>query len=141
MTIELGNSHMFLAYHIRSASLMFEAALREILNEKELSSEHFYILRCDWISSELTLDDLMSHAILPKKETIQAVNDLVAQDYVIKGKKDEAYVLSPLGVSIRDQVLKAYHAHISKAMQGLSDKSVEAALSSLLTVQNNIQGM
>jgi len=47
MTTEPGNNHMFFAYHIRSASLMFESALQEILDDQDISLEEFYVLRCD----------------------------------------------------------------------------------------------
>lgn len=139
MTLGPSNSHMFLAYHIRSAFLIFEAALSEILNEWDLLPEHFYILRSDWTTSETAVDDLSAHAMMTKKETRKLINDLVNKDYVIKEKREDFYSLSPLGAALREQILKAYGEHISKATQGLSDKSIEVALSSLLTLQANIE--
>lgn len=139
MTSGPSNSHMFFAYHIRSAFLIFESALSEILNEWDLLPEHFYILRSDWTSSETSLDDLSAHAMMTKKDAQKIVNDLVKKDYAIKGTKEGSYALSPTGASLRVQILEAYREHISKATQGLSDKTIEAALSSLLTLQSNIE--
>lgn len=139
MTLGPSNSRMFFAYHIRSAFLTFESVLQEILNQWSFSLQHFYILRSDWKSSGIAFDDLCAHAIMSKKETEDILTDLITKDYVLKGSKDGLYLLSPLGVSVRGEVLEAYQEHISKATLGLSDRTIEAALSGLLTVQTNIE--
>ena len=139
MTLEVSNSHIFFAYHIRSAYLTFEASLRKILAEWDLSPRNFYVLRCDWKPEETSLDEIMAHSMLTRKDASQALADLIAKDYVVKGFKEGLYSLSAQGSALRNQALEAYHVHISKLTDGLSDKVIETALSSLLTVQNNIQ--
>lgn len=139
MTLKPSNAHMFFAYHLRSASLKSETALREALNEWNLSLDHFYVLRCDWSADEASLDEIMAHSMLTREDANQALDDLIAKDCVFKGSKDEFYSLSPEGKSLRNQSLEAYHALVSKSTDGLSEKVIETALSSLLTFQDNIQ--
>lgn len=139
MKRNLSNSHMFYAYHIRSAFLVFEQALLKMLNERDLTLENFYIIQCDWSSEESAFDDIRAHAILSKEEAMQSVNDLIAKGYLVNGTKDDFYALSPQGIILRTQLLEAHHACISKATEGLSEKTIETALSSLLRVQNNLQ--
>lgn len=139
MTVEPGNSPMFFAYHVRSAFLTLESQMRETLSKWNATPEHFYVLRCDWTPLGITLDEIMAHAMLPRMQAIQAINDLVARDYIKSEAKDGCYSLTPEGVSFRTQLVTAYRAQVSNATQGLSDETIEAALTSLLTVQNNIQ--
>lgn len=139
MRRNLSNSHMFYAYHMRSAFLVFEQALREMLKDRDVTPESFYVLRCDWTPEETAFDDIRAHAILSKEEAIQSVNTLIAKGYLVKGAADGFYALSPQGRTLRTQLLEAYHEYISKATEGLSEKTIETALSSLLKVQNNLQ--
>lgn len=136
---ELTNGHMFFAYHIRSAFLMNERALQDMLNERDVSTEHFYILQCDWSSQQTAFDAVKAHAILSTEDTTQSLNDLIVKGYVVKGNQEGFYALSQQGHTLRAQLLEDYHAQISKAMEGLSEKTIETALSSLLTILNNFQ--
>jgi len=137
MTLEPSNSHVFFAYHLRSAGLIFEMALKDVLEKWNFGPQHFYILRCNWKPSDMALDDIIAHAMLNKEETVHAINDLVAKGYVIRGPKNGSYALSAQGVSVRDEVIAAYRTQISEATQGLSHEAIESTLSNLLTVQNN----
>lgn len=139
MTLKIGNVHMFFAYHMRSASLKSESALREALNEWNLSLDHFYVLRCDWKPEGASLDEITAHSMLTRQDASQALADLIVKNCVSKGSKDGFYSLSPQGSMLRNQTLEAYQVYIAKLTDGLSDKVIETALSSLLTVQNNIQ--
>ena len=139
MTLKPRNSDMFFAYHIRSAFLKSESVLQEVLAGWNLSLDHFYVLRCDWNAEGVSLDEITAHSMLTRQDASQALTDLVAKDYVVKGFKEGLYSLSAQGSALRNQALEAYHVHISKLTDGLSEKVIETALSSLLTVQNNIQ--
>lgn len=138
MMREPSNNHMFFAYHIRSAFLTCETALRDMLNGRDVSLEHFYVLRCDWKPERVAFDDIRAHSMLTKDTTLQAVNDLLAKGY-IKGREDDTYELSSQGVTIRHQLLKVYREQLSKATEGVPETVIETALSGLLTVQNNLQ--
>ena len=139
MTLEIGNSHKFLAYHIRSAHLMFEAVLKNFLDDKAVSKESFYILRCDWVSPETSFDELAAHAILSRGDTEQAIEALIEKDYLSNGRQDGYYSLTPQGASLREKLLSDYRLQIARALKGFSDESIEMALSTLLGVQNNLQ--
>ena len=138
MTLKPRNSDMFFAYHIRSAFLKSESVLQEVLAGWNLSLDHFYVLRCDWNAEGVSLDEITAHSMLTRQDASQALTDLVAKDYVVKGFKEGLYSLSAQGSALRNQALEAYQVYISKLTDGLSEKVIETALSSLLTVQNNI---
>ena len=139
MTHDLSNSRLFFAYHMRSAFLMCDLALRELLNEKDLKPEHFYVLQSDWLSEATTLENLQAHAILSEAETVQSLNDLIARGYVAKAAEAGSYALSPEGRAARVKILEEYYAQIAKATEGISEKTIETALASLLSVQNNLE--
>lgn len=138
MPRELSNSHMFFAYHMRSAHLTYETVLRDMLSDRDISLDYFYVLRCDWKPAGISLDDISTHAMLTRDATLQAVSGLVDNGY-INGDEGGLYTLSSQGISVRNQLLEAYRRQISKATEGLPKSVVETALSGLLTVQNNIQ--
>lgn len=138
MTLKPRNSDMFFAYHIRSAYLTFEDVLRDMLSEREISLEHFYVLRCDWKTAGIAFDDIMAHAMLTREVALQTVSDLISKGY-IKEDENGLYALSSQGVNLRTQLLEAYRSQLSKATEGLSKFDIETALSGLLKVQNNLQ--
>lgn len=139
MTLDSSNHHMFFAYHIRSAFLKSESVLQEVLAGWNLSLDHFYVLRCNWNAEGVSLDEITAHSMLTRQDVSQALTDLITKNCVSKGAKDGFYSLSPQGSMLRNQTLEAYQVYIAKLTDGLSDKVIETALSSLLTVQNNIQ--
>ena len=139
MTHELSNSRLYFAYHMRSTFLTCELALQDMLNEKDLKPEHFYVLQSEWLSEATTLESLKAHAILSESETVQSLSDLIARGYVAKAAEAGSYALLPEGRAARVQILEEYYAQIAKATEGISEKTIETALSSLLTVQNNLQ--
>jgi len=138
MTLTPSNSHMFFAYHIRSVFLTSEVVLRKVLKDRGLSLDHFHVLRCDWKQVETSFDDIKAHAMLTRQEAHQSISDLISQDLIVRGEKQNHYLLSPEGVTKRKQVLELYSAHLSEFTEGLSQKEIESALSSLLKIQNNI---
>lgn len=139
MTHELSNSRLFFAYHMRSTFLTCELALQDMLNERDMKPADFYVLQSDWAPEATTLESLKAHAILSEVETVQSVNNLIARGYVAKATEAGSYALLPEGRIVRSELLDAYHTHIARATEGISEKTIETALSSLLTVQNNLQ--
>ena len=139
MKCELSNSHLFYAYHIRSAFLVFEQALRKLLNEMDVTLENFYILQCDWGGEEASFEDIKAHAILSDEEARLSVNNLIIKGYIVEGAKDGFYALSSEGSVLRTQLLEAYYEHVFDATKGLSEPTIETALSSLLRFQDNLQ--
>ena len=139
MTDDLSNSRLFFAYHMRSTFLTCELALQDMLNERDMKPAHFYVLQCDWAPEATTLESLKAHAILPEADTVQSLKDLIARGYVAKGTENGSYDLLPQGRIVRSELLDAYRTHIARATEGISEKTIETALSSLLTVQNNLQ--
>ena len=138
MKLNLGNKQMFFAYHIRSAFKTCELALKDLLEEKNLSPEHFYVLRCDWKPVETGFEDIKAHAMLTIEEANEAISDLVSKKYVVRGTKENHYSLSPEGAIVRNNILELYTAHIAKLTEGISENAIESGLSSLLKIQNNI---
>ena len=59
--------------------------------------------------------------------------------YVAKATEAGSYALLPEGRAARVKILEEYYAQIAKATEGMSEKTIDTALSSLLTVQNNLQ--
>jgi len=130
---------MFLAYHIRSSFLTCEMAFNEELMGLDISIDDFYVLRCDWQQVETPLAELSVHAMKTKRETIHVLDKLMAKAYVMKGTKDDYFILSPRGAALRTQVLQKYREHFSKTVERLSKEVIETTLSTLLTLQKNIQ--
>ena len=139
MEHDVSNSRLFFAYHMRSTFLTCELALQDMLNERDMKPAHFYVLQCDWAPGATTLESLKAHAILSEAEAVQSVNDLIARGYVAKATEAGSYALLPEGRAARVKILEEYYAQIAKATEGISEKTIETALSSLLTVQNNLQ--
>lgn len=136
MIHKTGNSHLFLAYHIRSAALLIERNWQVLASEKKISIAQFYILQCDWKEPGISLAEIISHSLLQKNETIEALENLVERGFISERPTDNTFTLSNEGKKIRDQLSHAFRGYISKITEGISDGEAEAVLSTLLSLQD-----
>ncbi len=137
MSVEISNSHIFFAYHLRSAFLALESNLQNSFTEVDLEPEHFYVLRYDWKKENVPLKDLEAHSMLSRNQVVQAVNELIQKGIII-ACDGSGYLLSSSGEALREQLLSIYRNKIATATNGISEKTIQTVLSGLLTFQSNL---